>query len=105
MTHDMTRDMTRLNIQRHGVLRGWGAGLNNLHLECIRLLGFTFPIYFILLATHVGLPNWHRILQGGWKWRSGFGNLGGWWKPPCKKDGDRLFTIWFLFSLSIVPVL
>ncbi|KAL7924971.1 hypothetical protein ACQKWADRAFT_284677 [Trichoderma austrokoningii] len=47
----------------------------------------------------VGLESY----QGVWKWRSGFlGNLGGWWKPPCKKDGNRLFTISFL-TLPLSP--
>lgn len=50
----MTHEMTRLIIQRHGVPRGWGAGLNNLHLECIRLLGF---IFFYLFYT-VGNSCW-----------------------------------------------
>lgn len=89
-------------------LRGLGAGLNNLHLECIRLFGFIFP-YFILVATHVGL---FLTIWTGTDSYQGRGNgvqvLGIW------VDGGNLHAkrwrlvihdFYFIFPLSIVPML
>lgn len=51
-----------------------------------------------MLVSRTGIESYKGVGNGV----QVFGNLGGWWKPPCKKDGDRLFTIWFMFSLSLL---
>jgi hypothetical protein len=102
--------VTRLIIQRHGVLRGWGAGLNNLHLECIRLWGFIFQIYFILLQLMSVFRIGTESYQGGWKWRSGFWESG-WmvetsmqkrWRPVTYDFGFFFFFACLLLFRVVV---
>lgn len=91
------------HIKRHCVLRGWGAGLNNLHLECIRLL-CSFFLFYIggNFCWSFDDLDWPRILPKGVEMAFRFWETGWMVETSMQKDGDRLFMICFYFSLPLL---